>query len=74
MSKQILNLDLSDGLLLKEKILILDCGGQYKQLIARRVREEGVYGVILPADTDVNQIKADHYTGIILSGGPNSVY
>ena len=74
MSKQILNLDLSDGLLLKEKILILDCGGQYKQLIARRVREEGVYGVILPADTSVDEIKQANYTGIILSGGPNSVY
>lgn len=74
MSKQILNLDLTDGQLLQEKILILDLGGQYKQLIARRVREAGVYGEILPADTKPEDIKAGNYTGIILSGGPNSVY
>ncbi len=58
-----------------EKILVLDFGGQYNQLIARRVRENGVYAEIKPYNKiSVNEIKAENYKGIIFTGGPNSVY
>ena len=58
-----------------EKILVLDFGGQYNQLIARRVREEHVYAEIKPySSITVAQIKAEGYAGIIFTGGPNSVY
>ncbi|MFK7897248.1 MAG: glutamine-hydrolyzing GMP synthase [Myxococcota bacterium] len=55
------------------KILILDFGAQYSQLIARRVREGHVYCELHPADLDLAKIKAFGPTGIILSGGPSSV-
>ena len=55
------------------KILILDFGAQYSQLIARRVREGQVYCELHPADIDLAAIKAFNPTGIILSGGPSSV-
>jgi len=55
------------------RILILDFGGQYVQLIARRVRECGVYSEIWPWDSDQKDIIAFEPTGIILSGGPESV-
>nr|WP_255351338.1 glutamine-hydrolyzing GMP synthase [Caloranaerobacter sp. TR13] len=55
-------------------ILILDFGGQYSQLIARRVREANVYCEIIPHDYDVEKIKAKSPKGIIFSGGPASVY
>ena len=55
------------------RILILDFGGQYVQLIARRVRECGVYSEIWPWDTDEKDIVDFAPTGIILSGGPESV-
>jgi GMP synthase (glutamine-hydrolysing) len=55
-------------------ILVLDFGGQYTQLIARRVREARVYSELIPYDTPVEEIKARNPEGIILSGGPNSVY
>jgi len=55
------------------RILILDFGGQYTQLIARRVREAGVYSEILPHDVDRQSIVAFEPSGIILSGGPESV-
>ncbi len=55
-------------------ILILDFGGQYAQLIARRVREARVYSELIPYDTPVEEIKRRHPEGIILSGGPCSVY
>lgn len=58
----------------KGGIIILDFGSQYNQLIARRVRESGVYAEILPFDTPLEQIKAKNPSGIILSGGPSSVY
>lgn len=57
-----------------EKILVLDFGGQYNQLIARRVRENNVYAEVLPYTTPIEQIRAAGYKGIIFTGGPNSVY
>ena len=57
-----------------EKIIILDFGGQYNQLIARRVREMGVYCEILPYATDASKWKDDALRGVILTGGPASVY
>src|SRR5437868_2876128 len=55
-------------------IAILDYGSQYTQLIARRVREQGVYAEIFAWDTDPAKVQAMQPCGIILSGGPNSVY
>lgn len=57
-----------------EKILVLDFGGQYNQLIARRVRDHKVYAEILPYTTPIETIKANDYKGIIFTGGPNSVF
>ncbi len=58
-----------------DKILVLDFGGQYNQLIARRVRSERVYAEIKPYDAiTVADIKAAGYKGIIFTGGPNSVF
>ena len=57
-----------------EKIIILDFGSQYCQLIARRIRECHVYSEILPFDTPAEVIAAENPQGIILSGGPASVY
>ncbi len=58
-----------------EKILVLDFGGQYNQLIARRVREQNVYAEIKPYNKITpEQIKQEGYKGIIFTGGPNSVY
>lgn len=58
-----------------EKILVLDFGGQYNQLIARRVREHHVYAEIRSYDKiSVDEIKKEAYKGIIFTGGPNSVY
>jgi len=62
------------GLIGLEKVLVIDFGGQYAQLIARRVRECNVYSEILPYNTPVEEIKQAGYKGIILSGGPSSVY
>jgi GMP synthase (glutamine-hydrolysing) len=55
------------------KILILDFGSQYTQLIARRVREIGVYCELVPYDADIHFIKNFNPSGIILSGGPDTV-
>ncbi len=58
-----------------EKILVLDFGGQYDLLIARRVREQGVYAEIKPYNKiTLDEIKKEAYKGIIFTGGPNSVY
>jgi GMP synthase (glutamine-hydrolysing) len=57
-----------------DKIIVLDFGSQYNQLIARRVRELGVYSEILPFNTNIEVLRDDSIKGIILSGGPNSVY
>lgn len=57
-----------------ELVLVIDFGGQYNQLIARRVRENNVYCEILPYNTDLEKIKAKNPKGIIFTGGPNSAY
>ena len=57
-----------------EKILVLDFGGQYNQLIARRVRDHRVYAEILPYTTPLDEIRKRKYKGIIFTGGPNSVF
>ena len=57
-----------------EKVLVLDFGGQYNQLIARRVREQGVYCDLLPYDMTIEKIREYAPVGIIFTGGPNSVY
>ena len=57
-----------------ELILILDFGGQYNQLIARRVRECNVYSEVVPFDIPIEKIKEKNPKGIILTGGPASVY
>src|SRR4051812_16465974 len=57
-----------------DEVLVLDFGGQYSQLIARRVRELGVFSELLPHTVDVEQIKRRQPRGLILSGGPASVY
>jgi GMP synthase (glutamine-hydrolysing) len=57
-----------------EKILVLDFGSQYTQLIARRVREAHVYSEILPYNTPLARILSERPHGVILSGGPSSVY
>ncbi|MBP6408962.1 MAG: glutamine-hydrolyzing GMP synthase [Fusobacteriaceae bacterium] len=58
----------------KKSIVILDFGSQYNQLIARRIREMGVYAEIVPYFTELSKIKEMEPAGIILSGGPASVY
>ena len=58
----------------KELILILDFGGQYNQLIARRVRECNVYSEVVPYDISLEKIKEKNPKGIIFTGGPASVY
>jgi GMP synthase (glutamine-hydrolysing) len=58
----------------EEKILVLDFGSQYTQLIARRVRESKVYSEIFPYNAPIEKIIAFHPKGIILSGGPSSIY
>jgi len=55
-------------------IVILDFGSQYTQLIARRVREQSVFSVVLPCTASIDEIRANHPIGIVLSGGPCSVY
>ena len=57
-----------------ELVLVLDFGGQYNQLVARRVRECNVYAEVIPYTTSLEDIKAKNPKGIIFTGGPNSVY
>ena len=58
----------------RENVIVLDFGGQYNQLVARRVRECNVYCEIYSYKTDIEKIKAMNPKGIILTGGPNSCY
>jgi GMP synthase (glutamine-hydrolysing) len=57
-----------------EEVLVLDFGGQYSQLIARRIRELGVFAELLPHDAPLPDLEARHPRGLVLSGGPASVY
>jgi GMP synthase (glutamine-hydrolysing) len=57
-----------------ETILVLDFGSQYTQLIARRIREANVYSEVVPFNTSLDAIRQHQPKGIILSGGPDSVY
>ncbi len=55
-------------------VVVLDFGGQYTQLIARRIREQQVFSAVLPCTTSVEEIRKLEPAGIVLSGGPSSVY
>jgi len=57
-----------------QTVVILDFGSQYTQLIARRIREQNVFSVVLPCTAPLDEIKAYKPIGLILSGGPSSVY
>lgn len=57
-----------------EKIIVLDYGSQYNQLIARRIREIGVFSELMSHKVTAKEIREINPIGIILSGGPNSVY
>src|ERR671918_2343035 len=57
-----------------EEVLVLDFGGQYSQLIARRIRECGVFAELLPHDTALERIRERGPRALVLSGGPASVY
>lgn len=58
----------------QEKVIVIDFGGQYNQLVARRVREANVYCEIYSYRTSLDEIRSMNPRGIILTGGPNSVY
>ena len=57
-----------------QSIVVLDFGAQYSQLIARRIREQNVFSVVLPCTASLDEIKCYSPIGIVLSGGPSSVY
>ncbi len=57
-----------------QSIVVLDFGAQYSQLIARRIREQNVFSVVLPCTASLEEIRSYSPVGIILSGGPSSVY
>src|SRR3954471_4620015 len=57
-----------------EIIVVLDFGGQYNQLIARRIRDLGVYSELLPYNVTAEKLTALNPKGIVFSGGPSSVY
>jgi GMP synthase (glutamine-hydrolysing) len=57
-----------------EEVLVLDFGGQYSQLIARRIRECGVFSELLPHDTPIDELRERRPRALVLSGGPASVY
>jgi len=59
---------------MRERVVVLDFGGQYNQLIARRVREAGVFSELIPHSASIERIKGDSLSAIILTGGPDSVY
>ena len=57
-----------------QSIVVLDFGAQYSQLIARRIRELNVFSAVLPCNATLEEIRSYSPVGIILSGGPSSVY
>src|ERR1700744_3058415 len=57
-----------------QSIVVLDFGAQYSQLIARRIREQKVFAVVLPCTASLDEIRSYSPAGLILSGGPSSVY
>ncbi|MFZ0824209.1 MAG: glutamine-hydrolyzing GMP synthase [Terriglobales bacterium] len=59
---------------LNQAIVVLDFGAQYSQLIARRIREQKIFSVVLPFNASMEEIRSYSPVGIILSGGPSSVY
>ncbi len=59
---------------MRERVVVLDFGGQYNQLIARRVREAGVYSELIPHDAPIERIKGDSLSAIIMTGGPDSAF
>ena len=59
---------------MRERIVVLDFGGQSNQLIARRVREAGVFSELIPHSAPIERIRGEALSGIILSGGPDNVY
>jgi GMP synthase (glutamine-hydrolysing) len=66
--------DVASSVTTKRGIVVLDFGGQYTQLIARRIREQEVFSAILPCAAKLDEIRALEPVGIVLSGGPSSVY
>ncbi len=68
------NTDISVEKLNRQMIAILDFGSQYSELIARRIRETEVYSEVISYRTTAEKLKEINPKGIILSGGPNSVY
>ncbi|MGH9731194.1 MAG: glutamine-hydrolyzing GMP synthase [Candidatus Acidiferrales bacterium] len=64
----------SAGLSTRGGIVVLDFGGQYTQLIARRIREQEIFSAILPCNASLDEIKRLQPSGVVLSGGPSSVY
>ena len=57
-----------------ETVIVLDFGGQYSQLIARRIREQNVYCEVLPCDTPAEVLAQKQPKGLIFTGGPANVY
>src|SRR5438094_10423706 len=55
-------------------VVVLDFGGQYTQLIARRIREQQVFSAVLPCSSSIEESRKLEPAGIVLSGGPSSVY
>ena len=66
--------DLRNSSVETQSIVVLDFGAQYSQLIARRIREQNVFSVVLPCNATLEEIRSYSPVGIILSGGPSSVY
>jgi len=59
---------------LNQAVVVLDFGAQYSQLIARRIRELKIFSVVLPYSATLEEIRSYSPVGIVLSGGPSSVY